>query len=110
MYQLPPHPSLADVQKLQHQQVPESLVLDYKRDPYGSTDEDKRELLRDVASFANGNGGHIVLGVEAAASIPTGLPGIQNADAEVGRLVSLIRSSIDPRLSGLAVSGAIRPQ
>ncbi len=104
MYQVPPNPVLADIQKLHQQQVPESLILDYKRDSYGGADEDKRKFLKDVAGMANANGGHIVIGINAPNSIPTELLGIQNAGREIERLVSIGRTSIEPRLYGFEAS------
>ncbi len=47
----------AAIQSLLDNRVPESEILDYKRECYGSKDADKRELLKDVSSFANSRGG-----------------------------------------------------
>ncbi len=42
----------------------ESEHLDFKRQPWGASDDDKNELLRDVAQFANHLGGSIIIGAE----------------------------------------------
>jgi hypothetical protein len=47
----------ADLNALVAQQVPESIVLDYKRDLVGGSDKDRYEFLGDVSSFANTTGG-----------------------------------------------------
>jgi predicted HTH transcriptional regulator len=84
MYQVPPNPSFDDVEKLHRQQVPESPIPDFKRDPYANADEDKRELLRDVTSMANANGDHIVLGIREEGLVSTG-SGNGMAMAAVGK-------------------------
>jgi hypothetical protein len=54
--------SLADVaeshlQRLIAAQAAESLHVEYKRETYGTNDDQRRELLADVSSFANAAGG-----------------------------------------------------
>jgi hypothetical protein len=43
---------------------------DYKRDIYGNSENDKREFLADVSSFANTIGGDIVIGIDEASGLP----------------------------------------
>lgn len=43
----------------------ETAWIDFKRQGYAKTDRDKLELAKDVASFANADGGILVLGVAA---------------------------------------------
>jgi Putative DNA-binding domain len=80
--------------------VPEGKGIDYKRDQIGSSDGDKRELLYDVSSFANSSGGHLVIGMDENAGVPTHLPGLSgDPDAEVIRIETNNTgwpSSIDP--------------
>lgn len=82
--------------------MPEGLHLDYKRDAYGTSDADKRELLKDVSAFANVNGGHIVIGMDEAEGVASNLCGIKPADidVEVSRLDQIIRTGIEPRIPG----------
>ncbi len=89
-----------DLQELLTAQVPEGLTLDYKRDPYGNADSDKRELLKDVSSFANSQGGHLVIGIAEQNGVPTAIDGLNgiNQDDEVLRLEQIIRSGIEPRI------------
>ena len=37
--------------------VPEGLMIEYKRDIYGKSNDDKKEALKDISSFANSFGG-----------------------------------------------------
>jgi hypothetical protein len=92
--------SEADLAELVTGQVPEGLHLDYKRDTYGSSDSDKRELLKDVSAFANANGGHIVIGMDEAEAVASDLCGVKtpDIDAEVRRLDQIIRTGIEPRI------------
>jgi Schlafen, AlbA_2 len=82
--------------------VPEGVLLDYKRDLYGRSDADVREFLKDISSFANTSGGHLVIGIEENAGVPTRLhPLTGNPDQELQRLENLARDSIEPRIAGL---------
>jgi len=89
--------------------VAEGRALEYKQQLPGNGDEDKREFLADVSSFANAGGGDIIFGVvekRDGENKPTNLPekaeglaGI-NAGAEINRLDAIIQSGIEPRISG----------
>jgi hypothetical protein len=96
-----------DIDELISNEEPESRNLDYKQELPGGKDEDKKEFLADVSSFANAAGGHILYGISEKRDEgkPTGIPEIAdglsiNADTEIKRLESLIRDGIDPRLTG----------
>ncbi|MSP95701.1 MAG: ATP-binding protein [Betaproteobacteria bacterium] len=98
-----------DLQELIASQVPEGLRVEYKRDQYGNTDAEKREVLKDVSAFANAHGGHLLIGIEARDAIPVALPGLAglNADDAILRMEQLIRSGIEPRILGVR-SKAVR--
>ena len=92
-----------DLQRLVDDQVQERDSIEYKRDMYGNSDDDKREMLKDITSMANHRGGYIVIGIEADdEGIPTNVIGI-----ETGNRVERIRSScldnIDKRIVGLDI-------
>lgn len=99
----------ADLQELVTNQVPEGLRIEYKRDPYGNADADRREALKDVSALANAHGGHLIIGIEAQNGIPVALPGVQglNPDDEILRMEQLIRSGIEPRILNIR-SKAVR--
>jgi len=71
-------------------------------DPSAKKDH-RKELLADVSSFANADGGIIVIGVSAKQGVPSGLPGIPLAelDALQLRLQALAREHLDPPLTRL---------
>lgn len=55
--------SINDFQSLIDNRVPESPQLDYKSTAYSGRPQDIREMLRDVTSLANAEGGYLVLGI-----------------------------------------------
>lgn len=95
----------ADLAELLAIKVPESIRLDYKRDMYGSTDSEKREALKDISSFANTAGGHLVIGVTEAAGVPSAIDGVtcDDPDAVLTRINQLAINGLEPRIEGLRV-------
>jgi hypothetical protein len=84
--------------------VPEGLLIDYKKDVYGRTDADIREFLKDVSSFANTSGGHLIIGVDETAGVPTKVTAITaDPDQDLQRFENLARDGIEPRISGLRI-------
>jgi predicted HTH transcriptional regulator len=82
--------------------VPEGVLVDYKRDLYGRADADIREFLKDVSSFANTSGGHLIIGMDETAGIPTGFTPLSgDSDQELQRLENLARDGLEPRIAGL---------
>jgi hypothetical protein len=82
--------------------VPEGVLLDYKSDIYGRADADVREFLKDVSSFANTAGGHLIIGIEESGGVPTAIAALTgDPDQELQRLENLARDGIEPRLVGL---------
>jgi hypothetical protein len=95
---------VADLQALVDHQVSEVKTIEYKQLLPGNSDSDKKEFLADVSSFANAAGGDLIFGIREESGVPQdlcGLPGI-NPDAEVLRLVSIIRDGIAPRIPGIS--------
>jgi len=100
---------LGDIRALIEAGTSEDRSLDYKEQLPGGTDEERREFLADVSSFANAVGGYLLFGVTEhrdAANRPTGVasaaPGVGgNVEAETLRLESMIRDGIAPRVSGI---------
>lgn len=90
----------ADIDQFVQEKWPEGKTVDYKRDSYGNRDEDKKELLKDVSSFANTQGGDILIGVDEDKGAPTGIPGVavSDIDKEKLRLEEIIRRGLDPRI------------
>jgi hypothetical protein len=95
-----------DLLQLIESQVAEGILIEYKRDLYGRSDDDKRELLKDTSSFANTAGGHIVVGMEESGGLPIELLGVSgDIDVEMQRFESLFRDCVEPRIVGLRMKG-----
>lgn len=81
----------------------ESVHLELKRETYGNSDADKKELLKDISSFANCLGGHLVIGInetDGTASELSPLSGF-DVDGELLRLESIARTGVEPSIVGL---------
>lgn len=95
----------ADLQELIFLKVAERHNLEYKLEQHGNDDESIREMLRDISSLANANGGHLLIGVEVDKDgLPISIKGIDNAETERERIISSYLSNIEPHISGLEVS------
>jgi len=95
----------ADLQALVASQIPESRLVDYKQDRIGNSDKERNEFLADVTSFANTNGGELLLGIGESNGLPQLINGIDasNADQEILRLEQIIRTGTRPVLSGVHI-------
>ncbi|HEV3037522.1 MAG TPA: ATP-binding protein [Candidatus Angelobacter sp.] len=100
----------ANIESLITAKVSERRTLDYKQQLPGGTDEDKRELLGDVASFANASGGDLLFGVvdeRDANGKPTGIPAsadglsVTNINEQIARIEASVRDGIAPRIQGI---------
>jgi hypothetical protein len=92
----------SDLRALIVAQTAETLRIDYKRATYGGNDEQRKEYLADVSSFANSAGGDLVIGMSAADGLPTGIVALTgDTDAERLRLESIARDGLEPRISNL---------
>lgn len=90
----------------------ESVHLEFKRESYGRADDGKRELLKDVTSFANCLGGHLVIGVEEEGGAACELHPLTgfDVDKELQRLEAIVRTGIEPavvrlRMRRISVDG-----
>jgi len=83
--------------------VSEDRSTEYKLLTPGNSDNDKKEFLADISSFANSSGGFLLYGMDENQGLPTSLPGIYgvNMDKEILRLESIIQSGVAPRIPGI---------
>lgn len=96
-----------DLDWLVANRISEDDRLDYKRDMYGTDDESKRELLRDITQLANHRGGRLLIGVDedanGQASAVIGVPS-RSGEAHEDWIRKLCLSSIEERIVGLSVT------
>lgn len=101
---------LPDIEALISNEVAESRFLDYKKILSISSDEDKREFLSDVVSFANTAGGILLFGIEEQKGLPINITGIEgNSDELFLRIEEIIRTGIAPRLQGYFLHKVLLP-
>ena len=91
-----------DLEALVTNGVQENVAIDFKREMYGGGDAQIREMLRDVASMANAEGGAIVIGMdEDGDGRAAGLVPVADAETQANRLVSSCLATIAERIPGL---------
>jgi hypothetical protein len=94
----------ADLNSLIENKVEERKDLDYKRDLPERNDEQKREFLSDISSFANTVGGDLIFGINAPSGdgVPVDIPGVPTGSLEDGKLwiENVLRTGLQPRLTG----------
>jgi len=102
----------ADLDALLENEVSESRTIEYKEKLPSNGNDDRKEFLADVISFANAAGGDLLYGVRErrdADGKPTGLPesipGLAdiNSDNEILRLEGILRDTIEPRLLSVRI-------
>jgi hypothetical protein len=92
-----------DLQRLVDDEVQERDTIEYKSTMYGNSDEDKREMLRDITSMANHRGGYMIIGIEEdKEGIPVKLVGIDPGN-HVERVTDSCLDNVDKRIIGLEV-------
>src|SRR3972149_6637884 len=86
---------LEDFQRLVNDQVQGRDTVEYKRDMYGNSEANNREMLKDITSMANHRGGYLLIGIdENDNGIPTNLTGIEPSN-HVERIRSCCLDNID---------------
>ena len=82
--------------------VRENISLEFKRGMYGGSDAEIKEMLRDVSSLGNAEGGALIVGMEEAKDgTAMKLHEIPNAQGQADRLVGSCAANISERIPGL---------
>lgn len=93
--------------------LPESAILDYKRDYDLSSSKGKKGFLADICAFANNGGGHIVVGVDEERDEndqKTGFPAIPPRGAatfDKSIAEDVLHASIEPRVGSFVQIQAV---
>lgn len=97
----------SDLTELIENEVAEGLYLDYKAKNYDFKNDKKDnyiELLKDVSSFANAAGGHLILGISEKDGLPHKLIGIDDDFDSVERKIrGILDKGLEPRLLGVGI-------
>ena len=93
---------ITDFQELIDNGVNEGKTIEYKQTLNLKTDNDKKEFLADVSSFANASGGDLIIGISEDKGIPKSIEGIELGDRDqtLLQIESLSRDGIKPRIMG----------
>lgn len=91
--------------------VREGRGIEYKEALPGNSDDDKREFLSDISSFANAAGGDVLYGIKekrdssgVTTEDPEALMPLEvNVDAVTLQLYEMAQTGIDPRIPGLRI-------
>ena len=103
---------IADIELLVTNGVREGKTIEYKQELPSGKDEDKKEFLADVSSFANAAGGDLLYGVieqrdsnEKPTGIPRDVSGLNgvNADQVTRQFENSIRDGIAPRIPNVQI-------
>jgi hypothetical protein len=97
--------SEVDLQRLVENRVPESMTLEFKREPYGTNDQAKKTWLKHVSALGNTAGGDLIIGIEEVDGVAFRLVGITltTADEEIRRLEQILQDGLEPRLIGTRI-------
>jgi len=98
--------TLDDFRSLVTNRIPEGPHLDYKQTAYSGKATEIREMLRDVISLANANGGYLVMGIrEDGFNRPVEICPIDNFLMVSQRIRQACLDGIQDRIDGLEVAG-----
>lgn len=94
-----------DLQELLDNSVNESKTLEYKKVLNLNSENEKKEFLNDVSSFANSSGGDIIYGIGEKSGNPNSLEGfqIENLDLLIQQIENILRDGIEPRIAGIII-------
>lgn len=97
--------TVADLEALVENRIPEGRTLEYKRDHYGRKDEDRREFAADVSALANASGGDLLIGISEVEGVASEVVGVEhdNPDRLILAVTESIRTSLEPQIVGVRV-------
>lgn len=96
--------TIDDIQRLVDENAEEDEGIEFKVEPYGGptpSDDKKLELCRDVAAFANADGGYIIIGIRDENDRAAEICPIREPKPHVERLYKTCLDGIEPRIPGL---------
>lgn len=95
--------TLDDIKSLMDSGVPEGTLIDYKEVLELNDKTSKKEFAADVTSFANTEGGDLIIGVQEEEGIISSINGfeVDNPDEFLQKIENLLRDIVQPRIIGL---------
>ena len=103
--------SFEAVEALVSGEINENLHLDYKSGRLKKKDMEgfKTGLAKDVAAFANADGGAIVIGVREVDNVPVEIDGVDESCITRGQIDESIRSKVTPVVYGQRITRLVGP-
>jgi len=96
--------TLNEIQKLIDGKIEESLTLEYKREISSN-----KEIVKDVAAFANADGGTIIYGVLAEDKVPVGIAWITDTGVEE-RIQNVAMTAVQPVIESIKITRLPNPK
>jgi hypothetical protein len=96
--------TVKEIQRYIDDEVQESLYLDYKGSPALSKKK-KDEIIKDVTSFANADGGTIIYGVSEEGHLPKEIDGgVENEHINREWIDQILSTNISPIIDGITIN------
>ena len=94
-----------DIQRYLETGRSEDTTLEFKRAVYERNDEGKKEFVKDVAAFANSQGGHLLIGIIEEEGSASELSPVEDVDLdfEIQRLQNLCTDCLEPNVMGIDI-------
>jgi len=93
-----------DIEWLVQNNVTEDQRLEYKREVWGGSEANKKEMLKDIVSMANRYGGYIIIGIaEGDKGEAVNLNNIPDAEARKDEILSSLFANTQPRLQSVKI-------
>lgn len=102
--------SAEHIETLLRDKKEEDAFLDHKARPHARDDDGVHELIKDVAAFANAQGGYLIIGIGEEAGNPRrpgGLVNIDDPEGERRRIIDHCFEKIEPRLTELDIRSIV---
>ena len=94
--------TIADFEILIQNQIPEGPFLEYKEVAYSGRSDEIREMLRDITSIANAEGGYLIIGIrEDSIGRAESFTPIQDAESRIQPMRQACLDGISERIEGL---------
>lgn|SRR5262249_2648116 len=95
-----------DLRGLITNRVRESVAIEFKRQMFDRRDPNARiEMLRDISSIANAEGGVLIIGIEEdGVGTAQSLVSVPDAETEAARIVSTCLAGLGDRVPGLTAT------
>lgn len=98
-----------DVEWLIKNKVTEDQRLEYKQKMWGNSEADKKEMLKDIVSMANGYGGYIIVGMEEGdKGEAKALHDIPDIETKRDSILSSVFANTQPRITSIKIKELVK--